>query len=146
MVKVNPEIVIKKRRDEKMNGQMIRTAQELLRKAMENLRQDVGETLDNVPPLGGVRPVSGPVRSAVVSFSAISSSPNLVLSPSYFLQGCQTEAVSSYLLADDISFDTFQERLKKCIAKKSITVKGEQTFLNLNTVAALESIQMALKM
>lgn len=37
-----------------MNNQMIREAQELLRKAMENLRKDVSETLDNVPPLDGV--------------------------------------------------------------------------------------------
>lgn len=129
-----------------MNGQMIRKAQELLRKAMENLKEDVGKELKTVQPLDGVRPTTGSVRGAVVSFSAISSSPNLVLSPSYFLQGCQTEAMSSYLLADDISFDTFLERLKKCIAKKSITVKGEQTFLNPNTVAALESIQTALEM
>lgn len=129
-----------------MNGQMIRKAQELLRKAMENLKEDVGKELKTVQPLDGVRPTTGFVRGAVVSFSAISSGPNLVLSPSYYLQDCQTEAVSSYLLADDLSFDTFQERLKKCIAKKSITVKGEQTFLNPNTVAALESIQTALGM
>lgn len=127
-----------------MNGQMIRDAQALLRKAMENLKEDVGETLDNVPPLDGVQPASGAVCGAVVSSSAISSSPNFVLCPSYYLQRCQTEAVSSYLLADDISFDTFLDRLGKCIAKKSITVKGEQTFLNPNTIAALEGIQTAL--
>lgn len=129
-----------------MNNQMIREAQELLRKAMENLRKDVSETLDNVPPLDGVQPASGSIRGAVVSSSAIISSPNRVLSPSYYLQDRQAEAVSNYLLVDGLSFDVFQERLEKCIAKKSITVKGKQTFLNPNTVAALENVRLALEM
>ena len=128
-----------------MDRKEIRRAQDLLHKAMENLKKDVSKELGNTPHLEGVRPMEGSVRCGVVSFSAIAASPGRVLSARYYLQDCQAEAVSSYLLADDISFDTFQERLEKCIVKKSVTVKGEQTFLNPNTVAALESIQMALR-
>ena len=131
-------------KEKNMDSKMIREAQDLLRKAMENLKKNVSKELGNTPHLEGVRPMEGSVRCGVVSFSAIAASPGFVLSPDYYLQGCQTEAVSSYLLADGISFDTFMERLGKCIAEKAVTVKGDRTFLNPNTVATLERIQAEL--
>ena len=131
-------------KEKNMDSKMIREAQDLLRKAMENLKKNVSKELGNTPHLEGVRPMEGSVRCGVVSFSAIAASPGRVLSPDYYLQGCQTEAVSSYLLADGISFDTFMERLGKCIAEKAVTVKGDRTFLNPNTVATLERIQAEL--
>ena len=88
--------------------------------------------------------MEGSVRCAVVSSSAIAASPGCVLSARYYMQDCQAEAVSGYLLADGISFDTFMERLEKCIVEKAVTAKGERTFLNPNTVATLERIQAEL--
>lgn len=127
-----------------MDRKEIRRAQDLLHKAMENLKKDVSKELGNTPHLEGVRPMEGSVRCGVVSFSAIAASPGRVLTARYYLQDCQAEAVSSYLLADGISFDTFMERLGKCIAEKAVTVKGDRTFLNPNTVATLERIQAEL--
>ena len=127
-----------------MDRKEIRRAQDLLHKAMENLKKDVSKELGNTPHLEGVRPMEGSVRCGVVSFSAIAASPGLVFSPDYYLSDCQAEAVSGYLLADEISFDTFMKRLGKCIAEKAVTVKGDRTFLNPNTVATLERIQAEL--
>ena len=127
-----------------MDSKEIRRAQDLLRKAMENLKKDVSKELGNTPHLEGVRPMEGSVRCGVVSFSAIAASPGLVFSPDYYLSDCQGGAVSGYLLADEISFDTFMKRLGKCIAEKAVTVKGDRTFLNPNTVATLERIQAEL--
>lgn len=127
-----------------MDRKEIRRAQDLLHKAMENLKKDVSKELGNTPHLEGVRPMEGSVRCGVVSFSAIAASPGRVLTARYYLQDCQAEAVSGYLLADGISFDTFMERLEKCIVKKAVTAKGERTFLNPNTVATLERIQAEL--
>ena len=127
-----------------MDRKEIRRAQDLLHKAMENLKKDVSKELGNTPHLEGVRPMEGSVRCAVVSSSAIAASPGCVLSARYYMQDCQAEAVSGYLLADGISFDTFMERLGKCIAEKAVTVKGDRTFLNPNTVATLERIQAEL--
>ena len=131
-------------KEKNMDSKMIREAQDLLRKAMENLKKNVSKELGNTPHLEGVRPMEGSVRCGVVSFPAIAASPGFVLSPDYYLQGCQTEAVSSYLLADGLSFDTFMERLGKCITEKAVTVRGNRTFLNPNTVATLERIQAEL--
>ena len=127
-----------------MDRKEIRRAQDLLHKAMENLKKDVSKELGNTPHLEGVRPMEGSVRCAVVSSSAIAASPGCVLSARYYMQDCQAEAVSGYLLADGISFDTFMERLEKCIVEKAVTVKGDRTFLNPNTVATLERIQAEL--
>lgn len=127
-----------------MDRKEIRRAQDLLHKAMENLKKDVSKELGNTPHLEGVRPMEGSVRCAVVSSSAIAASPGCVLSARYYMQDCQAEAVSGYLLADGISFDTFMERLEKCIVEKAVTAKGERTFLNPNTVATLERIQAEL--
>ena len=127
-----------------MDRKEIRRAQDLLHKAMENLKKDVSKELGNTPHLEGVRPMEGSVRCAVVSSSAIAASPGCVLSARYYMQDCQAEAVSGYLLADGISFDTFMERLGKCIAEKAVTVKGDRTFLNPNTVATLERIRTEL--
>ena len=127
-----------------MDRKEIRRAQDLLHKAMENLKKDVSKELGNTPHLEGVRPMEGSVRCGVVSFSAIAASPGCVLSARYYMQDCQAEAVSGYLLADGISFDTFMERLEKCIVEKAVTVKGDRTFLNPNTVATLERIQAEL--
>ena len=127
-----------------MDRKEIRRAQDLLHKAMENLKKDVSKELGNTPHLEGVRPMESSVRCGVVSFSAIAASPGLVFSPDYYLSDCQAEAVSGYLLADEISFDTFMKRLGKCIAEKAVTVKGDRTFLNPNTVATLERIQAEL--
>ena len=127
-----------------MDRKEIRRAQDLLHKAMENLKKDVSKELGNTPHLEGVRPMEGSVRCAVVSSSAIAPRPGCVLSARYYMQDCQAEAVSGYLLADGISFDTFMERLEKCIVEKAVTAKGERTFLNPNTVATLERIQAEL--
>ena len=63
-----------------MDRKEIRRAQDLLHKAMENLKKDVSKELGNTPHLEGVRPMEGSVRCGVVSFSAIAASPGRVLS------------------------------------------------------------------
>ena len=127
-----------------MNGQKIRDAQALLRKAMDELKADTKKELDNTPAMDGVQPFKGSIRGAVVSFKTLAASPSLTLSPSYYLQDCQTDAVASYLLTDNISFDTSMIELNKCVAEKAVVTGRERTYLNPNTVAALERIQAAL--
>lgn len=116
----------------------------MLAKAMEELKKDARKELDETNPLDGVQPMPGSIRCAKLSFSAIMASPSLSLAPDYYIQNCQTDAVSSYLLADGISFDTFLARLAKCLEDKAVTIKGSHTFLNPNTVATLEGIRAAL--
>ena len=110
-----------------------------IRQAMDRLRQDIQGQLDSVEPMDGVRMI-GP-RIGTVSMSAVMNSPGHILAPSYYLPGIQAEAVSGYLLKDDLMLDQIQERLDSMISSRSVVCNGEKIWLNSNTLHVLTDLQ-----
>lgn len=80
-----------------MNARLL-TAMET-EQALANLLSDlkalISGEINETPPLDGVTPLNGSPRCAVVSSKSIMESLRFNMSPRYYLQGAQADAVNS---------------------------------------------------
>ena len=106
--------------------------QEAFRKAMEKLKRDAISAVHETKPLDGVKKdPESKINVFTVQFSTIAQT----LSPRYYSQESQIEAVEKILLKD-MDFDTFIKRIHEMIR----TQKAGDVQLNPNTIKALQSI------
>lgn len=117
--------------------QAIETEQALAN-LLEKLKDRIANTVQEAPPMPGVRPISGSPRCAVVSSSAVFGSPGINLSPRYYLQSAQADAVVSGV-ASCHTVSTILERLQAMVERQKVE-HGEYagTQLNVQTVQILQ--------
>lgn len=105
---------------------------------LEELKDRIANAVQEAPPMPGVRPISGSPRCAVVSSSAVFGSPGINLSPRYYLQSTQADAVVSGV-ASCHTVSTILERLQAMVERQKVE-HGEYagTQLNVQTVQILQ--------
>ena len=102
---------------------------------MDRLKEDIVRQVREAPALEGVRQMPGPgLNCAVVRRSAISRSPNLQLSPEFYLQGAQARLVQA-AIAPCKTVSALMERVDELASAKKTRVGA----LNENTVRVLSS-------
>lgn len=116
--------------------QAIETEQALV-KMLEALKDRITNAVQEAPPMPGVRPISGNLHCAIVSSSAMFGSLGINLSPRYYLQSAQADAVVSGV-SSCRTVTTLLERLQAMVEKQKVE-HGEDagTQLNENTVQVL---------
>lgn len=105
--------------------------EQVLANLLEKLKDRIANTVQEAPPMPGVRPISGSPRCAVVSSSAVFGSPGINLSPRYYLQSAQADAVVSGV-ASCHTVTELLERLQVMVGKQKVE-HGEHAGTQLNT-------------
>lgn len=105
---------------------------------LEELKDRIANAVQEAPPMPGIRPICGSPRCAVVSSSAVFGSPGINLSPWYYLQSAQADAVVSGVACCH-TVSTMLERLQTMVEKQKAE-HGEYagTQLNVQTVQILQ--------
>lgn len=117
--------------------QAIETEQALAN-LLEELKDRIANAVQEAPPMPGVRPISGSPHCAVVSSSAVFGSLGINLSPRYYLQSAQANAVVS-AVASCHTVTAMLERLQAMVERQKVE-HGEYagTQLNAQTVLVLQ--------
>ena len=110
--------------------QAIETEQALAN-LLEELKGRIANTVQEASPMPVVRPISGSPRCAVVRSRAGFGSPGLNLSPRYYLQSAQADAVVSGV-ASCHTVTELLERLQVMVGKQKVE-HGEHAGTQLNT-------------
>lgn len=122
-----------------MNARLL-TAMET-EQALANLLSDlkalISGEINETPPLDGVTPLNGSPRCAVVSSRSIMESLRFNMSPRYYLQGAQADAVNS-AVASCKTVTELIERLHGMAETQKVS-HGEDagTVLNERTLAVI---------
>lgn len=69
--------------------------EQALANLLSDLKAHISGEINETPPLDGVTPLNGSPRCAVVSSRSIMESLRFNMSPRYYLQGAQADAVAS---------------------------------------------------
>lgn len=69
--------------------------EQALTNLLSDLKARISGEINETPPLDGVTPLNGSPRCAVVSSRSIMESLRFNMSPRYYLQGAQADAVNS---------------------------------------------------
>lgn len=69
--------------------------EQALANLLSDLKARISGEINETPPLDGVTPLNGSPRCAVVSSRSIMESLHFNMSPRYYLQGAQADAVNS---------------------------------------------------
>ena len=110
--------------------QAIETEQALAN-LLEELKGRIANTAQEASPMPVVRPISGSPRCAVIRSSAVFGSPGINLSPRYYLQSAQADAVVSGV-ASCHTVTELLERLQVMVGKQKVE-HGEHAGTQLNT-------------
>lgn len=123
-----------------MNARLL-TAMET-EQALANLLSDlkalISGGINETPPLDGVTPLNGSPCCAVVSSRSIMESLRFNMSPRYYLQGAQADAVAS-AVASCKTVTELMERLRGMVVAQKVS-HGEDagTALNQHTLAVIQ--------
>ena len=112
----------------------VREAQEILKKALESLRKETVQKVEEAQPLEGVKLIKS--NMAIISASSLSKNG---WCPSVYLPSCQIQAIEK-ATANISTFDSFVKKLETMVEKKSVKVGSETTYLNEKTLAALNAV------
>lgn len=123
-----------------MNAGLVQAieTEQALANLLKELKSRIANAVQEAPPMPGVRPISGSPRCAVVSSSAVFGSPGINLSPRYYLQSAQADAVVSGV-ASCHTVTAMLERLQIMVEKQKVE-NGEYagTQLNAQTIQVLQ--------
>ena len=80
-----------------MNARLLTSmeTEQALANLLSDLKALISGEINETPPLDGVTPLNGSPRCAVVSSRSIMESLRFNMSPRYYLQGAQADAVNS---------------------------------------------------
>ena len=110
--------------------QAIETEQALAN-LLEELKGRIANTVQEASPMPVVRPISGSPRCPGIRSSAVFGSPGINLSPRYYLQSAQADAVVSGV-ASCHTVTELLERLQVMVGKQKVE-HGEHAGTQLNT-------------
>lgn len=126
----------------------IRHMQKVTDDAIQRIKDEIANRLDHMEPMQGVHKVEndGKLPYYTISFSALSASPGLQLSPDYYMPDVQAEKVKKYILKDGLSIDEIIARVNEIITSCRVKVGRETTQLNPKTIQTLKCIKEELFM
>lgn len=111
--------------------------EQALANLLDELKTRIAGAVQEAPPMPGVKPISDNPRFTVVSSSALFGSAGMNLSPRYYLQGAQADAVVS-ALASCRTVTELLERLRVMVEKQKVEHGADAgTQLNEKTVQVL---------
>lgn len=119
-----------------MTIQTILEIQGKARAAMIEFQKEIGEKLESTEEMRGVESVSHSPCAYAVSFSTIAEN-NFILDPAFYSKRRQVEAMSSVLLAPDLTAEQFLNRLDNMIQTK----KAKEIRLNPKSIAVLANLK-----
>lgn len=113
-------------------------AEKRLHQQLEELKHSIYTDVKKGKPLTGVIVLKGSCIASV-KFSTLSNSGNWLLTPSYYLQESQAEAVMSRLQGAE-TVTKLIKRLKEMVDDKEIRISGTNVVkLNENTISILQA-------
>lgn len=119
-----------------MDIQTVLELQHKAKEAMHQLQEETKERFENLDEMDGVKVVSQAPGVRTVSFSTIVAN-DFTLDPAFYSRQRQIEAMSSVLLAPDLTVEQFLCLLDDMIQTK----KAKQTRLNPEAIVVLTNLK-----